>query len=110
VGGGTDLVATFALHRLMISSALKAMNSWSMTLLKEMPDGMPQLGIGLSKTAQPVAKGDPRAWMLPGTNTRSMSELPPTVSSGKRFRLTSRIRQGRLSVLGKIKVELLDSD
>src|SRR5688572_16520041 len=31
VGGGIDLMATFARHRLMISSRLMAMNSWSMT-------------------------------------------------------------------------------
>jgi len=30
VAGGTDLVATFALHRLIISSRLSSMNSWSM--------------------------------------------------------------------------------
>jgi hypothetical protein len=54
VGGGTDLVATFALHRLMISSRLKAMNSCSMALLEGGADRMPELSFRLSKTAQAI--------------------------------------------------------
>jgi hypothetical protein len=72
-----------------------------MTLLKEMPEGIPELGIGLSKTAQPVRVPFFQHGRSQGTNTRPMSELQPTVPFGKRFRVTSRIRQGRLSVLGR---------
>jgi len=38
VGGGTDLVATLALHRLMISPWFTAMNSWSIEHFSFVPD------------------------------------------------------------------------
>jgi hypothetical protein len=46
-------MATFPLHRLMISSRFMAMNSWSMHI-SDLADGMPELAKGVFKTAQAV--------------------------------------------------------
>ena len=56
VGGGTDRVATFARHRLMISSRLTAMNSWSMETFKR-AHGIALAELRLFRIAQVIQRG-----------------------------------------------------
>ena len=71
-----------------------------MTLLKKMSDGMPRAEHRpvLNSTAGEVPFQHGRS------NTRPMSELPPTVAFGKRLRVTPR---WALCAGAEIKVELL---
>jgi hypothetical protein len=75
MGGDTDLVATFSLHRLMISLRLPAMNSWSMATHSS-ADISPKPSFRLFKRGQPAhrtaggdASADPSRYF---TNTTSL--------------------------------------
>ena len=61
---------------------------------------MPELSIGLSKTAQGREGRLFQIWTLKRDQHASYEGVTADRPFGKRLRVTSRIRQGRLSVLG----------
>jgi hypothetical protein len=82
------------------------MNSWSMTLLKEVPDRMPELSMRLSKTAQAMRASSPVRAPGGDANTPPIKTLRPTDHSECGSERLQEFNEVAFLLPGEIQLEL----